>query len=699
MSDFNKEKFFSEFDYPTYEEWKNEVLAALKGAPFEKKMISQSYEDIEIKPIYTKEDFEKVKHINSQAPGFYPYVRGSKLTGYLEQKWEVCQELPYCLPHLLNSAIKDEFNKGTDAFTIDVNTHKCKSCDCSHYKTSISDIYDLDSAFKGINIADKSFYFSAGISTPQFAVAYSAYCNKIGIKTDSLNGGFDFDPIGDLVQAGKLPLTKDELAKYISSYFAWVKEEFPNMKAFSINGNAYHRGGANGVSETAYCIATAVEYINILLDAGFEIDEICSKIKFKFAIGNNFFMHISKLRSARMVYARVIKEYGGNEDSQKMFIHSFTSKRQSSKYDPYVNLLRNTSRTFSAIAGNSDVIELCHFDYQYGMPSDISRRITRNIQNVLKEEAHLTDTTDPAGGSWYIEVFTEQFAEKLWNTFKNIMAEGGILPALEKEIPQKDIAKTSVQRFKNLEMKKDVYLGTNKYPNLSEKINSQPITVSEDEHREYADLLKNRIEKRKTNEINDILSQIRTDKDYELAIEAALKGATIAELFNAFCYNENGMTIEPIQERREIRIFEELRSATNKFKETNGEFPKVDLICFGPLKVYKGRADFSSDFFQVGGFECPISDGFSTAEEALAKVETLDSKVMVICSTDEVYESVIPQFASEMKKKRPDIKLVLAGMPEGKTDDYKQAGIDIFIHVRANVYEINRDIHTFYGLS
>lgn len=692
MSELNFDNFFSEFDTPSYEDWKEACIKALKGAPFEKKMFTKTYEDITLEPIYNFEDIKDLPHIKNQFPGESPFVRGTKASGYKNSGWLINQVVPYALPETFNKTVLNDLWRGQNSLTIKVNESAWTGAIGEKSNLFLDTLEDFLVAFKGIKETFIPIYYDAGPAGLALAVQLKAFCKKVNVDFSQLKGGIDFDPIGYLTKTGKLEGNISNYYDQMAELTKWFAEETPDQTTIAVNGNNFHNSGGNAIQELAFSFASAVNYINEIGDRGLEIDTIAPRIKFNFSVGTNFFMEIAKFRAARIIWAKIIKEYGGNETSQKAFIHAETSERERTKFDPYVNMLRNTSQTFSAVVGGVDSINVSLFDAEHGLSSDFARRMSINTQHIFNEEAHVFDALDPAGGSWYIEKLTHQIAEKTWELFQDTQSTN-YLELLKNGEIQKHIEDSFVQRLKNLSTRKDVILGTNKYPLLDEKqvINLYNISDSQmEQHQKDVDKFKSG-----RGSIEDSLLNIRNSKlNIQDLQDVAANSATTYEIYNYIIDKSSTETVTPLFKRRSAEIFETLRDNSNYYKEKNGAYPKIRLVCFGPLKVYKPRADFAEDFFKVGGFESEIIDGFSTPEDAFAKVENIENlESIVICSSDEMYEDVVWDFTKNIKEElNSDIKVILAGYPADKIDEYKDAGVDEFIHIRANIYEINKNL-------
>ena len=692
----NQKELLSEFNIPTYEEWKEAAIAALKGAPFEKKLITSTYEDVNLQPIYNVSDRDKIPYLANSLPGEFPYNRGIYSAGYKSNSWDVAQTINYPLPKDFNKALLADLQCGQDAVSIqicecrpmfkDVCEERNAGCVC--HSLHIGDLQDLEEAFKGIDLTAISIYF-----LPTCPVSYSfevaslfcAYCRKHNINIADVKVNFGFDFLTSMVRAGEWENVSPKIALSEMQALIEMQKQLKadKMSVISIDGTTYNNAGSSATQEVAYSIATAVYYIKELLNKGCDIEDIAKNIHFNFGVGVKFFIEIAKMRAARVVWAKIIKEFGGSPEAQKMVIHAFTSKVDKSIFDAHVNMLRVTTEGFSAVMAGANSITLSPFDETLGMPSDFSRRIARNVQAILKDEAHMTDTIDPAGGSYYIETLTDQFVGKIWEMFREIEKNGGMLEALKSGMVQKSIAEVVAKRNKNISTRKEVMLGTNKYPNLNEK----PIDVVPDNVEEVNKFEDAALARKKNIDAKAIYDKLNccTKSAVELAINAFIEGGHIVDVWAAKEKKKNDIAALPSY--RSGTLFEGLRNHVSEYKKKTGKAPQLYFANFGTLKQYKARADFSTDFFAVAGFEIVQGAGYMTVDEGIADINNITAPAVVICSTDDIYPEVVPGFAAELKKQKPNVKLILAGLPVDYVDAFKEAGVDEFIHVKSNVYE------------
>ena len=498
------------------------------------------------------------------------------------------------------------------------------------------------------------------------------------------------DPIGALAAEGKLDAP---LASYYDSLAAaasWSVKNAPHLRTIFVRSDVYSNGGANDVQEVASSLATAAAYLRALCERGLTIDEAASQIAFGFSMGANFFLQIAKLRAVRPIWAQIVKAFGGNAESQKMRIHARPALFFKTIYDPYVNMLRNTTEIFSGVVGGIDSFESAPFDEPIRKGDEFSRRIARNIQIMLQEEFGMLQPIDPAGGSWAVETLTRQMKEKIWAEFQSIEKSGGIVAALQGGSIQEGIAKILADRFKNADLRKDRIVGNNMYPNMTETLldrREEDTAAMKQARKETIDAYLSDID---AEHCKKALAAFKADGALGHGIEAALAGATIAELMAAVTEGKGASeTVAAIAPHRWSERFEELRQRTEDYKAAKNDNVKVFLANMGPIPQHKARADFTTGFLQVGAFEVLGNDGFKTVEEAAEAARASGADAVVICSTDATYPEIVPALAPKLHEVLPNARVFLAGAaPKDLLETYNNAGIDEYISVKANCYEV-----------
>ncbi|WP_335527598.1 methylmalonyl-CoA mutase family protein [Bacillus sp. JJ1532] len=589
------------FDTFSLSDWEQKAEEALKGKPVNS-LNTNTYENIKLKPLYTKEDFDNEKA--SQLPGQPDYRRGFNSLGYLSQEWKVAQKIIVVQEgESLREALLTSLEKGQSAIAINAD------------KVTIEEFMSL---IEGLY---SKFPFSIEINEKQ--IEFLAELSKLS-NCEKISGYIAMDPLAVTALNGTAvkKASYDKFANIIQS----TNSSMPNLRTILVNSSVYNHAGANAIQELALALSTGVHHVQELHNQGLKLDTIFSKMVFKFSIGANFFMEIAKLRAARLLWNKVTEAYGLNSQVHSMVITAETAAFTKTVFDPYVNILRAGNEAFAAVLGGIQYLHVSPFNEPEGRSTPFSERIARNTQLILKHEAHLEKVIDPAGGSWYIERLTEELAEKAWALFQEIEDQDGIEKCLASGWVKAQIAEVLAKRSEDIFTRKKSVIGTNVYANLSDS----PLQLNESAN---------------ANQVG--IPQVRLS--------------------------------EPFEQLR--KLAERIGKAGNK--------PAAGLICLGELKAHKARKDFIIGFLAPGGVYAYESSNIVELEQAVQFVIKSNLKHYVICGTDKQYDESGIEIISLIKEKRPDVKLYLAGLPAAdKQEQYRLAGVDQFIHLRSNCFEI-----------
>jgi methylmalonyl-CoA mutase len=706
-------------DFPptTYEEWRAAAEASLDGASFEKKLVTQTYEGIDLQPIYTGKDTGNLTH-PGQKPGFPGFARGAGASGYAGRSWEICQEIPVVFAGQFNEILKHDLQRGQTGIVLGLDRASQMGLDSDaapahevgNGGTAISTLADFSTALADINIKQFPLHIDAGYSAMEALMLLRAFTERQGERIDAINGSIDADPLGFLAVHGRLPVSLDTVFDRMAGVVRWCGTHAPQLKTIGISGLPYHHAGADAVRELAYVLAAAVEYIDRLLGRGIHIDTIAGNMRFSFGMGAFYFMEIAKIRAARMLWAKIAAACGGGNASQKMTIHARTSTYNQTRYDPYVNMLRTTTEAFSAVVAGVDSLHTNPFNERFGPGDEFSRRTARNTQVLLKEESRLDRLIDPVGGSYFVETLTYRVAQNAWKLFQDIEKKGGMLKALRAGFCQEEIKAVEQKRKADIAGRKSIIVGTNFSAHVKEKRPGTTFPDYEAVHRERTRFLEKYKEAGTVGQkagIKEKLSRLKNavisgwEDVINAGAEAFSAGATLGEVTAAAGGGKReAVTVTPLEPRRAAEMFEELRDAVEVYKKKNGSGPKLFLATMGPLPQYKARADFSQSFFEVGGFDViyPPGGGFDTPGAAVGAAAASRAQVVVICSTDESYPGLVPPITRGLKEKNPGIVVVLAGYPEDQVEKHRQAGVDEFIYVGADIYRVLANILSRLGV-
>lgn len=699
---------FDEFTPPTWDEWVEACNALLKGKPFDKIMYTKNYEGITFKPIYTRKDTDEILPTDDY-PGMGDFLRGSTVNGYIHEPWGIAQSCDETMPAENNELLKQEIDKGSTVYNIKFDTATLNAVDVADAEkpgdegVNVTTADDMNVLLNGLDFEKYPVMMYTGATAVNLLGLTSAVLKAQGKDVKCLRGVIGADPIGELIRKGSSKASLDALYDDMAESIKWAKANAPELRTVFVRSEVFTDGGAEAVQEVAYTFAEAVEYIRQMLKRGVSLKDAASSLYFCFNQGANFFMEIAKLRALRQVWAAIMEAFGAEEADRSIMVHGRSSRFTKTVIDPYVNMLRNTTQTFSSVVGGVNTYENAPFDEMIRKGDEFSRRIARNLHVMLQEEFGMLRPIDAAGGSWAVESLTKEIAEKIWAEFQKVEGMGGITAALKEGYPQKTIAAVLEQRFKNLDYRKDRAVGVNMYPNMTE----EPLDPRPEDTEKLKKLRVAAVEAFRGDIDTEYLKEKLAGVDtVEKAEDAFAAGATVAEVAAARGAAAGDVTVEPIAVHHWTERYEALRFDTERYIKETGKNIEVFLANMGPIPQHKARADFSTSFLQVGEFNVHLNDGFQDGEDGTAIEKCVKAAaaehydVAVICSTDATYPEIVPALAPELKKVLPEgATLFLAGAaPKDLEEQYRAAGVDDFISVSANCYEILRMLQKKKGM-
>lgn len=691
----------SEFPEAGYPEWRTLAEESLGGAPFEKRLVTHLVEGIELQPLYRAEDVRGLDFARS-LPGFAPFVRGARAAGHLGAGWEISQELTYPEASEFNMAARHDVDRGLNGINMVLdratrNGHDpdwAKPGDVGVWGMSVATLEDLHKALDGIDLEKVSLFVRSGSSALPFAALLVALARKRGKSPDKLRGCIEMDPIGVAAHEGALPHSFDQAYREMRELLVWAADNAPGLETICVHGRAWFEGGGHAVHGLGFTLATGAEYLREMMRRGLTVDQVATHMRFALTVGSRFFVEIAKLRAARMLWARLVQVLGGSEEAQRLRIHVRTGQWNKTIFDPYVNMLRTTTEAFSGVVGGCDSMQVGPFDEVVRFSDEFSRRIARNTQLILHEECRLDRVIDPAGGSWFIESLTAELAKRGWALFQEVERRGGMAAAMRAGFPQAEIAAAAAVQAKKVAQRSKIIVGTNRYAHQPE----EPLPGSNFDGAAFRKRRAGQIEtyrtaadNRRNTEVMAGLSGIveaGPGEVLEACVAAVRAGATLGEVTRTLRIQDH--PDEPMPRVTICRVsegYEKLRLAVIEHGRRAGGRPKVFLAAMGPVRQHKARADFSRGFFEVAGFDVVGGVGYPDADAAAVAAAESGAGIVVICSTDETYPGLVPPLAVAIRARVPAAVLVLAGYPPDQIEAHKAAGVEEFIHVRADALE------------
>ena len=624
----SKEKLFSEFPPVSTEQWMEKIVTDLKGADFEKKLVWKTNEGFSVKPFYREEDLKGMKTTDS-LPGEFPFVRGTKK----DNDWYVRHDIEVTDFKVANKKALDILNKGVNSLGFYIPREEVKA---ENIQILLKDIQ--------LECVELNFKTCSRRSVELIKILVEYY-QKSGYDLMKCFGSVNMDLISPTLRKGEI--VDDFVAKMVEAVNA--SKALPRFRVLGVNAFMLNNTGSYITQELGYALAWGNELLGKLVGAGIDPALAAKKIKFNFGIGANYFMEIAKFRAARWLWAEIVNAYnpvcpsrdcpnktpeGICRCASKMNVFAQTSYFNQTIYDAHVNLLRSQTEAMSASIAGVDSLLVSSFDESFKTSDEFSERIARNQQLLLKEECHFDKIVDASGGSYYIESLTASIAQEAWKLFVETEEKGFYELVKSGEIA-KAINASANKRFKEIAARKEILLGTNQYPNFTEK---SGYTVHGTKVHDNAP-----------------------------SDSCTVHPAPCTETLNC---------------KRLASDFEDLRLATEK----SGKTPKVFMLTIGNLAMRLARSQFSSNFFACAGYEIIDNLGFETVAEGVDAARKAKADVIVVCSSDDEYVEFAPQAYNLTKGKE---LLVVAGAP-ACMEELKTQGIEHFINVRSNVLDTLR---------
>ncbi|MDR0573524.1 MAG: methylmalonyl-CoA mutase small subunit [Tannerella sp.] len=649
-----KERLFSEFPPVSAQEWTDKITADLKGASFEKKLVWQTGEGFDVNPFYCAEDIEGMA-TTASLPGEFPYVRGTEICN----SWLVRQDIDVTDCKLANEKAKSLVAKrGVTSLGF-------------HLKEDKVSAENIILLLDGICPENTELNFkTCNCKAVELIGILADYFRTINADASKCKGSVAYDPF-------KKPLVKGVAldGEWVSEAVAVAKagEALPKYRVLAVNACYLNDAGSYITQELGYALAWGNDLLSKLSETGIPVEKAAKKIKFNFGITSNYFMEIAKFRAARWLWAEIVKAYNPPCDCPdgccgddcckdfctcacKMKAHARTSAWNMTIFDAYVNMLRTQTEAMSAAIAGVDSITVLPYDDAFKTPDEFSERIARNQQLLLKEECHIDKVADPAAGSYYIEMLTQSLADAAWKLFLDVEEKGGFAAVADKGEVQCAVNASNTARRKMVATRRLSLLGTNQYPNFTEKAGGTIASSDCD-----CDC--------------DCGCDCGCDCDCACGCDC---GSDCDCNCDCNCDCETG-TVKRLDFSRGASDFETLRLATEK----SGKTPKVFMLTVGNLAMRLARSQFSSNFFACAGYEIIDNLGFETVEEGIKAARDKKADIIVLCSSDDEYVTFAPEAYRLIGGKE---LLVIAGAP-ACMDDLKATGIEYFIHVRSNVLE------------
>ncbi|MCG5483059.1 MAG: methylmalonyl-CoA mutase [Sinorhizobium meliloti] len=674
----------------TIKDWEALAEKELKASP--ESLVWHTPEGIDVKPLYTSDDISGIGHLNA-LPGFEPFVRGPRATMYAGRPWTIRQYAGFSTAEASNAFYRRNLAAGQQGVSVafDLATHRGYDSDHPRVEgdvgkagVAIDSVEDMKILFDGIPLDRISVSMTMNGAVIPILASFIVAGEEQGVSRDKLSGTIQNDILKEFMVRNTYIYPPEPSMRIVADIIEYTAKEMPKFNSISISGYHMQEAGATLVQELAFTLADGREYVRAALAKGLNVDDFAGRLSFFFAIGMNFFMEAAKLRAARLLWTRIMKEFKPEKTSSLMLrTHCQTSGVSLQEQDPYNNIVRTAFEAMSAVLGGTQSLHTNSFDEAMALPTDFSARIARNTQLILQHETGVTKVVDPLAGSYYVESLTNELAEKAWALIEEVEALGGMTKAVNAGLPKRLIEEAATRRQAAVDRGEEVIVGVNRY----RLENEQPIDILQIDNAAVRAAQIKRIEEtrrrrdsRKMKEALDALADVaRSGKGNLLAaaVEAARARATVGEITDAMREAFGDYTAIPevvtdiygkaYEGDPELGVLAgRLGEATKRL----GHKPKIMVAKLGQDGHDRGAKVIASAFGDIG-FDVVAGPLFQTPEEAADLALAEEVTVIGVSSLAAGHRTLMPQLAEALKKRGgEDIIVVCGGVIPRQDYDY-----------------------------
>lgn len=659
-------------------------------------------EQINIKNLYTQSDLENLEHLD-YAAGLPPYLRGPYATMYVMKPWTIRQYAGFSTAEESNAFYRRNLAAGQMGLSVafDLATHR--GYDSDHERVvgdvgkagvAIDSVLDMKILFDQIPLNKMSVSMTMNGAVIPIMAFYIVTALEQGAKLEELSGTIQNDILKEFMVRNTYIYPPEPSMRIIADIFKYTSQNMPKFNSISISGYHMQEAGATADIELAYTLADGLEYLRTGIKAGMNIDDFAPRLSFFWGVGMNHFMEIAKMRAARMLWAKIVKQFNPkNPKSLALRTHCQTSGWSLTEQDPFNNVARTCIEALAAALGHTQSLHTNALDEAIALPTDFSARIARNTQIYLQEETYICKSVDPWGGSYYVEYLTNEIAQKAWALIQEVEELGGMAKAIETGIPKMRIEEAAARKQAKIDSGKEVIVGVNKYQLEKEEpieiLEVDNTAVREAQIRRLNELKNNRDNASVQKALDAITHACETGKGnlLELAIDAATKRATLGEISFAMekvfgRYKANIRIISGVygSETGENEKFKEAKRLADMFAQKDGRRPRIMIAKMGQDGHDRGAKVVATAYADMG-FDVDMGPLFQTPAEVAKQAVENDVHVLGISSLAAGHKTLVPQVMDELKKLgREDIYVIVGGVipPQDYDFLYKLGVVGIF---------------------
>nr|WP_309501883.1 methylmalonyl-CoA mutase [uncultured Roseovarius sp.] len=671
-------------------------------------------EGIDVKPLYTEDDVAGLDHMGG-IPGAAPFTRGVKATMYAGRPWTIRQYAGFSTAEESNAFYRRNLAAGQQGVSVafDLATHRGYDSDHARVEgdvgkagVAIDSVEDMKILFDEIPLDQVSVSMTMNGAVIPVLASFIVAGEEQGHDRSVLSGTIQNDILKEFMVRNTYIYPPEPSMRIVSDIIEYTSDEMPKFNSISISGYHMQEAGANLVQELAYTLADGREYVRAAIEAGMDVDKFAGRLSFFFAIGMNFFMEAAKLRAARLLWHRIMTEFGAKNDRSKMLrTHCQTSGVSLQEQDPYNNVIRTAYEAMSAALGGTQSLHTNALDEAMALPTDFSARIARNTQLILQEETGITNVVDPLAGSYYVESLTAELAEKAWALIEEVEEMGGMTKAVASGMPKLRIEESAATRQAMIDRGTEVIVGVNKYRRDKEDpIDLLDIDNSAVRESQIVRLKRIRATRDEAACTAALAEMTRRAKEggnlLEAAVEAARARATVGEI---------SMSMEKVfgRHRAEVKTlagvygaayegdegFAAIQKSVEDFAEEEGRRPRMLVVKMGQDGHDRGAKVIATAFADIG-FDVDVGPLFQTPEEAAQDAIDNDVHVIGISSQAAGHKTLAPKLIEALKAQDAGDILVICGgvIPQQDYDYLKAAGVKAIFGPGTNIPEAAQDI-------
>ncbi|MGG3557463.1 methylmalonyl-CoA mutase [Peribacillus frigoritolerans] len=674
----------------TVEAWKKEVEKTV-GKNIED-LLFETNEQIKIKPLYVEEDVRGLEHMES-VPGIAPFTRGPYPSMYVNRPWTVRQYAGFSTAEESNAFYRRNLAMGQKGLSVafDLATHR--GYDSDHPRVvgdvgkagvSIDSILDMKILFDGIPLDQMSVSMTMNGAVLPILAFYIVTAEEQGVTQDKLSGTIQNDILKEYMVRNTYIYPPEMSMKIIADIFEYTSKYMPKFNSISISGYHLQEAGAPADIELAYTLADGLEYVRTGMKAGIDIDKFAPRLSFFWAVGMNYFMEVAKMRAARFIWSKLMKQFEPkNNKAMALRTHSQTSGWSLSEQDPFNNVARTLIEAHAAALGHTQSLHTNALDEAIALPTDFSARIARNTQLYLQEETGITKVIDPWAGSYYVESLTNELIERAWAHIEEIEGLGGMAKAIETGHPKMRIEEAAAKRQAKIDSQDETIVGVNKYRLKKEDpieiLEIDNTAVRESQLKRLSELKAKRDQAKVDEALQALSMAARTGEGnlLELAVQAARVRASLGEISDAIeeVAGRHKATIRSISGvyssaySKEAEI-EEVVRMTEEFLENEGRRPRLLMAKMGQDGHDRGAKVVGTGFADLG-YDVDIGPLFQTPKETAIQAVENDVHVVGMSSLAAGHKTLLPQLMTELKNLgREDIIVIVGGVIPAQDYDY-----------------------------